>query len=67
MGNRSRGALMVMTVATALVAAGSCTYAPNFADGTLQCSSDGQCPKGYSCALASNTCSKTGGTTAKGP
>jgi len=34
-------------VAGALVA--SCTYSPDFRNGSLKCSADGQCPRGYTC------------------
>ena len=44
---------------------GSC-YSPDFANDTLQCGSQSQCPKGYSCAT-DNKCWKTGeGPTADG-
>jgi hypothetical protein len=36
----------------------SCTYAPDFADGTLQCSAKGECPQGYACR--STTCWRAG-------
>jgi hypothetical protein len=37
----------------------SCSYAPSFDDGVLQCGDAGQCPKGYSCG-SDNTCWKSG-------
>lgn len=39
----------------------SCTYAPDFKNGTLLCGSLGSCPKGYHC-VAGHTCYKEGST-----
>jgi hypothetical protein len=50
-----------LALAVTAAAAGSCTYAPDFGDGTLVCGDTGQCPKGYECA-SDNTCWKTGKT-----
>jgi hypothetical protein len=38
---------------------GSCAYAPELGNGTLQCGSNGKCPKGYACAT-DNTCWQDG-------
>lgn len=49
-------------VAAVLGGLGGCTYAPDFGNDLLACSSGGACPKGYSCNLADNKCWKTGET-----
>jgi len=41
----STGALVVGALAL------GCTYSPDFQNGSLKCSPDGQCPRGYSCVL----------------
>jgi hypothetical protein len=57
-----RRQLAAALAALALTAgAGSCTYAPDFGDGTLVCGDSQQCPKGYACA-SDNTCWKSSGT-----
>jgi hypothetical protein len=45
--------------AFAVCVALACTYAPDFDDGTLHCSSDGRCPQGYTCR--NTTCWRVGG------
>ncbi|HVZ74554.1 MAG TPA: hypothetical protein VHJ20_19365 [Polyangia bacterium] len=52
-------------------AAARCSYAPDFASGTLGCSAKGECPEGYACRASDNKCWKngetsTGGTTGSG-
>jgi hypothetical protein len=49
-----------MTLAALWCGAGGCKYDPQPADGTLRCSTSGECPDGYSCRV--NTCwSNAGG------
>ncbi|MEO8213401.1 MAG: hypothetical protein ABI560_09415 [Myxococcales bacterium] len=52
-------ALLSLSGALALtvgLASGACSYDPKFADGTLQCSSSGECPENYSCRASDRTC-----------
>lgn len=42
-----------------------CTYSPNFASGSLKCSTDGQCPDGYTCKQP--YCCRSGDATCGGP
>lgn len=47
------GARILRWLAAGAVVAGAlvvgCTYSPSFRNGSLRCSPDGQCPRGYSC------------------
>jgi hypothetical protein len=65
-----KAALGSAAFALCALVATACTYAPDFASGTLQCSAPpnaGKCPQGYSCQSASNTCWKDGPSVANFP
>jgi hypothetical protein len=60
-GQRKRA---LLGLAAGLSLLGSC-YAPDFANDTLQCGANHECPKGYSCAT-DNKCWKDGAAVADG-
>lgn len=51
--------LLTLSLAAASVGTAGCSYDPHFEDGTLRCSTSGQCPEGFQCQM--NLCySKAG-------
>ncbi|HEX4403516.1 MAG TPA: hypothetical protein VH560_01730 [Polyangia bacterium] len=59
-----RRALALLTLGLALAA--TACYAPDLSSGTLQCGSSNNCPDGYRCLTADQTCWKNGESPATG-